>query len=104
MSHATNVAVEQKKGETVPSFDDFALAKEERTVLLSRTRSTSSCVFLDRGRQQAELFRCLVGWCTLDMQTYFSFLYSSPKLINACSYSRVAASELAEGALEIISL
>jgi hypothetical protein len=35
---------------SVPSFDDLALAKDERTFLLSRTRSTSCCVFLDPKR------------------------------------------------------
>ena len=37
-------------------------------------------------------------------RTYFSSRYSSPKLTNAVSYSLMAASEVTEGGLEIISL
>lgn len=93
-------------GDYIPSFDDFALAKDEKTVRLSLTRSTSSWVFL---------YSCVSSNCkhtgrwqrTARAQcgdTNFSSRYSCPKLIRADSYSLVAASEVAAGALDVISL
>lgn len=40
----------------------------------------------------------------LGVQTHFSSRYNSPRLTRAVSYSRVAASEVTEGGLEMISL
>lgn len=57
----------------------FAFAKEDRTVLLLVTRAARASVFL---------------WSR----------YSSPRATRACSYSRMAASDVMDGVLEMMSV
>jgi hypothetical protein len=80
----------------IPSFAVFAFAKEDNTVRLVVTSSTSSSGFLHViSNAQPE---------NIHSEAHFSSRYSSPKLTSAVSYSRTAASEVTEGGLEMISL
>lgn len=80
----------------VPNLAVFAFANEDNTVRLVVIRFTNSSAFLSNvSHAQPEATRS---------STHFSSRYNSPKLTKAVSYSRTAASEVAEGGLEMISL
>jgi hypothetical protein len=80
----------------VPSFAVFALAKEDNTVRLVVIRSTKSLALLNTVS--------INPYNLAGLNPHFSSRYNSPKLTNAVSYSRTAASEVTEGGLEMMSL
>lgn len=80
----------------IPSFAVFAFANDDRTVRLLVTRSTSSFEFLGQVSS--------ASYALPSQAAYFSSRYSSPRLTKAVSYSLMAASEVTEGGLEMISL
>jgi hypothetical protein len=80
----------------IPSFAVFAFAKEDNTVRLLVTRSTNSSTFL--------LDVSDIPTSLPHAYAHFSSRYNSPRLTNAVSYSRIAASEVTEGGFEMISL
>jgi hypothetical protein len=80
----------------IPSFAVLAFAKEDNTVRLVSIKLTNSFTFLLYVSLSPQLLFCCIS--------HFSSLYNSPRLTRAVSYSLTAASEVAEGGLEIISL
>lgn len=80
----------------IPNFAVFAFAKEESTPLLVVIKSTNSSAFLQDVRDLHNQ--------TLLHGAYFSSRYNSPRLTKAVSYSRMAASDVADGGWEITSL
>jgi hypothetical protein len=80
----------------IPSFAVFAFANDDSTVRLVVIRSTNPFAFLFVVSDYPNFLP--------NRGAHFSSRYSSPKLTRAVSYSRTAASEVAAGGLEMISL